>query len=101
MPVPQVIYTNLVEAHADELKAELNDYLQQKDPHNPFIEINHGSCYNQKVADLISETILKAELSWEDFLPALNPNLQHVLPIFNRFISVLAVVWLCTKTSYN
>ena len=70
--VPQVIITNLDEQHADELKTELDDYLQQEAPHNPFIDVNRGSCYNQKAADLIAKTISKAELSWEDFLPALN-----------------------------
>ena len=72
MAVPQVIAINLDEQHADELKAELDDYLQQEAPHNPFININRGSCYNQKAADLISKTISKAELIWEDFLSALN-----------------------------
>ena len=40
MAVPQVIDTNLDEQQADDLKAELNDYLQQGAPHNPFIDIN-------------------------------------------------------------
>ena len=47
-------------------------YLQQEAPHNPFININRGSCYNQKAADLIAKTVSRAKLSWEDFLPALN-----------------------------
>ena len=72
MAVPQVIDTNLDEQHADDLKAELDLYLQQEAPHNPFININRGSCYNQKAADLIAKTVSRAELSWEDFLPALN-----------------------------
>ena len=72
MAVPQVINTNLDEQQADDHKAELDDYLQQEAPHNPFIDINRGSCFNQKAADLISKTISTAELSWEDFLPALN-----------------------------
>ena len=72
MAVPQVIDTNLNEQQADELKAELDDFLQQEAPHNPFIDIDRGSCYNQKAADLIAKTVAKADLSWEDFLPALN-----------------------------
>ena len=72
MAVSQVIETNLDEQHADNLKAELDDFLQQEAPHNPFIDINRGSCYNQKAADLIAKTVARAELSWEDFLPALN-----------------------------
>ena len=72
MAVPQVIDTNLDELQADELKAELDNYLQQEAPHNPFIDINRGSCYNQRAADLITKTVTRAELSWEDFLPALN-----------------------------
>ena len=63
MAVPQVIDSNLDEQHADELKAELDNYLQQEAPHNPFIDVNRGSCYNQKAADLISKTISKAQLS--------------------------------------
>ena len=38
-------------------KTELNDYLQQEAPHNPFIDVNRSSCYNQKAADLIANTI--------------------------------------------
>ena len=72
MAVPQVINTNLDEQKADDLKAELNDYLQQEAPRNPFIDINRGSCYNKKATDLIAKTITRAELSWEDFLPAIN-----------------------------
>ena len=72
MAVPQVIDTNLNEQQADELKAELDDFLQQEAPHNPFIDIDQGSCYNQKAADLIAKTVARADLSWEDFLPALN-----------------------------
>ena len=72
MAAPQVIDTNLNEQQADELKAELDDFLQQEAPHNPFIDIDRGSCYNQKAADLIAKTVARAELSWEDFLPALN-----------------------------
>ena len=72
MAVPQVIDTNLEEQQADDLKAKLDDYLQQDAPHNPFMDINRGSCYNQKAADLIAKTVARAELSWEDFLPALN-----------------------------
>ena len=72
MAVPQVIDTNLDEQQADDLKAELDLYLQQEAPHNPFIDINRGSCYNQKAADLIAKTVSRAKLSWEDFLPALN-----------------------------
>ena len=60
------------EQHADDLKAELDDFLQQEAPQNLFIDINRGSCYNQKAADLIAKTVARAELSWEDFLPALN-----------------------------
>ena len=72
MAVPQVIDTNLNKQQADDLKAELDDFLQQEAPHNPFIDIDRGSCYNQKAADLIAKTVARAELTWEDFLPALN-----------------------------
>ena len=51
MAVPQVIDTNLDEQQADDLKAELDLYLQQEAPHNPFININRGSCYNLKAVD--------------------------------------------------
>ena len=72
MAVPQVIDTNLDEQQADDLKDELDDFLQQDAPHNPIIHINRGSCYNQKATNLIASTVARAELSWEDFLPALN-----------------------------
>ena len=36
--------------------------LRQEAPHIPFIEVNGGSCYNQKEADLISKAISKAAL---------------------------------------
>ena len=72
MAVPQVIDTNLDKQQADDLKAEFDDFLQQEAPHNPNIDINGGSCFNQKAADLIANTVKRAELSWEDFLPALN-----------------------------
>ena len=93
MAVPQVIDTNLDEQLADDLKSELDDYLQQEALHNPFIDIIRGSCYNQKAADLVAKAISKAKLSWQ--------GLQHVIPIFNRFISISTVVWLRTKTSHN
>ena len=38
MAVPQVIDTNLDDQHADELKAKLDDYLQQEVPPKPFIQ---------------------------------------------------------------
>ena len=72
MAIPQVINTNLNEQQADKLKAKLDHFLQQEVPHNPFIDVDRGSCYNQKAADLIAKTVARAELSWEDFLPALN-----------------------------
>ena len=40
MAVPQVIDTNLNEQQADELKAKLDDFLQQEAPHNPYIDIS-------------------------------------------------------------
>ena len=72
MAIPQVIDTNLDKKQANDLKAKLEDYLLQEALHNPFIDINRGSCYNQKAADLIAKTVARAELSWEDILPALN-----------------------------
>ena len=66
MAIPQVIDTNLNEQQANELKAELDDFLQQEAPHNPFIDIDQGSCYNQKAV------VARAELTRENFLPALN-----------------------------
>ena len=70
--VPQVIDSNLNEQQVDDLKEELDILLEQEALHNPFIDISRGSCYNIKAADLIAKTVLKAELSWEDFLPAFN-----------------------------
>ena len=71
MSVPQVIDTNLSEDQAEALKDELNLALDQDIPHNPFIDANRGSCFNQKAADDIHKMVNTAELSWEDFLPAL------------------------------
>ena len=72
MSVPQVIDTNLSESQADDLKDELDLVLNQEIPNNPFIDANRGSCFNQKAADSINKMVHTAELSWEDFLPALN-----------------------------
>ena len=72
MSVPQVIDTNLSEDQAEARKDELDTCLNQDIPHNPFIDANRGSCFNQKAADEINKMVNAAELSWEDFLPALN-----------------------------
>ena len=44
MAVPQVIDTNLTDEQADALKDELDNLMQLDIPHNPFIDINRGSC---------------------------------------------------------
>ena len=72
MSVPQVIDTNLSEDQAKALKNKLDLTLNQDIPHNPFIDANRGSCFNQKAADNINKMVNAAELSWEDFFPALN-----------------------------
>ena len=72
MSVPQVIDTNLSEDQSEALKDKLDLALNQDIPHNPFIDANRGSCFNQKAADSINKMVNTAELSWEDFLPALN-----------------------------
>ena len=71
MAVPLFIDTNPNDQQAKNLKSELDILLEEEAPHNPFIDINRGSCYNQKAADFIAKMVSKAELSWEDFLPAL------------------------------
>ena len=40
-------------------------------PQNPFIDVDRGSCYNQTAFDLVTKMVAKADLSWEDFMPAL------------------------------
>ena len=50
MPVPQVINTNLSKNQAKDLKDELNTPLNQEITHNPFIDANRGSCFNQRSA---------------------------------------------------
>ena len=72
LSVPQVIDTNLSEDQAKALKDELDTCLNQDIPHNPYIDANRGSCFNQKAADKINKMVNPAELSWEDSLPALN-----------------------------
>ena len=71
MSVPKVIDTNLSEDQAEALKDELDLALNQDILHNPFIDANRGSCFNQKAANNINTMVNTAELSWEDFLPAL------------------------------
>ena len=72
MSAPQVIDTNLSEDQAEAFKDELDLALNQDIPHNPFIDADRGSCFNQKAADNINKMVIAAELNWEDFLPALN-----------------------------
>ena len=93
MAVPQVIGTNLTEQQADNLKAKLDDFLQQETPHNPFIDINRGSCYNQKAADLIAKTQLGG------FFTSPQSGLQHLLPIDHPIVTVPAPLRLLTKTT--
>ena len=57
---------------AEDLKTELVSLLQQFELHNPFIDANRGSCFNQKVVDAINKMVRTAEMSWEAFLPAIN-----------------------------
>ena len=45
--------------------------MDQTAPHNPFINIDRGSCCNQSAADLVNKMVATADLSREDFLPAL------------------------------
>ena len=72
MSVPQVIDTNLSEDQAEALKHELDIWLNQDVPNNPLIDANRNSCFNQQAADSLNRMVNAAELSWEDFLPALN-----------------------------
>ena len=71
MSVPQVIDTNLSEEKAEALKDELDVFLNQDIHNNPFIDANRGSCFNQQASDSLNKMVNAAELSWEDFLPAL------------------------------
>ena len=70
MAVPQVMDTNLNDHQANALKEELDDLMLVDIPHNPFIDINRGSCYNQSASVLDAKLVAKTNVSWEDFLPA-------------------------------
>ena len=79
MSVPQVIDTNLTEDQA---------------------EANRGSCFNQKAADDIHKMVNTAELSWEDFLPAL--KFAHNTSYQSSFASTrLERVWVQTNNSHE
>ena len=63
MAVPQVIDTYLTDEQADALKDKLDNLLLVDIPHDPFIDVNRGSCYNQAAFDLVTSMVAKADLS--------------------------------------
>ena len=86
MAVPQVIDNNLDKQQADDLKAELNDYLQQEAPHNPFIDINQIHVTTKKPPTSLPRLLPDPNLDgkilyrhsiWPTTRP-INPQLHHL-----------------------
>jgi hypothetical protein len=72
MAVPETLETNLTEDKADQLQQELADLLQCQPPQATFVDSHRGHHFNLQAEKQIRRMVNTAELSWEDFIPALN-----------------------------
>ena len=71
--------TNLNESQAEDLKTELDFLLQQTNLHNPFIDANHGSCFNPKSSRRHQQNGQNGGNELESFSPSYKLCPQHLL----------------------